>query len=120
MCIYIDVPTNSMQPLNPDPESSWNRFFVDNQVLIQIDHDTRYIHISTGCGKIFFICCCFLFVVFVCCCCVGDCIPTSAFFNSPHLIPELPTVQVHTYHVYSHISYYIYSNVQCYNGCMIF
>jgi hypothetical protein len=31
-------------PLNPDPESSWNRFFVDNQVLLQIDHDTRRLY----------------------------------------------------------------------------
>ena len=36
-------------------------------------------------------------VVVVVVVCVGDCIPTSAFFNSPHLIPELPTVQVHMY-----------------------
>ncbi|CAI8055926.1 TBC1 domain family member 13 [Geodia barretti] len=31
-------------PLNPNPESSWNRFFVDNQVLLQIDHDTRRLY----------------------------------------------------------------------------
>ena len=37
MCRYSII-----QPLNPNPESTWNRFFVDNQVLLQIDHDTRY------------------------------------------------------------------------------
>lgn len=31
-------------PLNPNPESSWNRYFKDNEILIQIDHDTRRLY----------------------------------------------------------------------------
>ncbi len=31
-----------LQPLNPNPESSWNRYFQDNEIIIQIDHDTRW------------------------------------------------------------------------------
>jgi len=30
------------QPLNPNPESSWNKYFQDNETLLQIDHDARY------------------------------------------------------------------------------
>ncbi|XP_064395338.1 TBC1 domain family member 13-like [Halichondria panicea] len=31
-------------PLNPNPESSWNRYFKDNEIIIQIDHDTRRLY----------------------------------------------------------------------------
>ncbi len=40
MCIYIPLP----QPLNPDPQSTWHRYFEDNDVLLQIDHDTRRLY----------------------------------------------------------------------------
>ena len=29
------------QPLNPNPESSWHRYFKDNDIIVQIDNDTR-------------------------------------------------------------------------------
>ena len=32
------------QPLNPDPKSGWSKFFADNSVLLQIDHDTRWVY----------------------------------------------------------------------------
>lgn len=30
-----------VQPLNPDPTSPWKRYFEDNDILHQIDNDTR-------------------------------------------------------------------------------
>ena len=30
-----------LQPLNPNPESSWHTYFKDNDILLQIDHDSR-------------------------------------------------------------------------------
>ena len=29
------------QPLNPNPDSRWNNYFKDNEVLLQIDKDVR-------------------------------------------------------------------------------
>lgn len=34
--------TYYLQPLNPDPTSPWKRYFEDNEILHQIDNDTRY------------------------------------------------------------------------------
>lgn len=31
----------SLQPLNPNPDSRWNTYFRDNEVLLQIDKDVR-------------------------------------------------------------------------------
>lgn len=31
----------STQPLNPNPDSRWNTYFKDNEVLLQIDKDVR-------------------------------------------------------------------------------
>ena len=31
----------SPQPLNPNPDSRWNTYFKDNEVLLQIDKDVR-------------------------------------------------------------------------------
>lgn len=31
----------SLQPLNPNPDSRWNTYFKDNEVLLQIDKDVR-------------------------------------------------------------------------------
>lgn len=31
-------------PLNPDPASTWHRYFEDNDLLLQIDHDTRRLY----------------------------------------------------------------------------
>lgn len=31
----------SSQPLNPNPDSRWNTYFKDNEVLLQIDKDVR-------------------------------------------------------------------------------
>lgn len=31
-------------PLNPDPKSNWHKFFKDNDILLQIDHDTRRLY----------------------------------------------------------------------------
>ena len=40
--------TNSMfQPLNPNPDSKWRAYFKDNEMLLQIDKDCRYILINT-------------------------------------------------------------------------
>ncbi len=33
-----------LQPLNPDPCSTWHRYFEDNELLLQIDHDTRRLY----------------------------------------------------------------------------
>lgn len=30
------------QPLNPNPDSRWNTYFKDNEILLQIDKDVRY------------------------------------------------------------------------------
>lgn len=30
-----------LQPLNPNPDSRWNTYFKDNEVLLQIDKDVR-------------------------------------------------------------------------------
>lgn len=38
----------SPQPLNPNPDSRWNTYFKDNEVLLQIDKDVRYA--GAGCG----------------------------------------------------------------------
>jgi len=32
-----------VQPLNPHPESKWSQYFQDNEMLIQIDKDCRYV-----------------------------------------------------------------------------
>lgn len=32
---------SSPQPLNPNPDSRWNTYFKDNEVLLQIDKDVR-------------------------------------------------------------------------------
>jgi len=29
------------QPLNPNPDSRWNNYFKDNEILLQIDKDVR-------------------------------------------------------------------------------
>lgn len=29
------------QPLNPNPDSRWNTYFKDNEILLQIDKDVR-------------------------------------------------------------------------------
>ncbi|XP_065916477.1 TBC1 domain family member 13-like [Dysidea avara] len=31
-------------PLNPNPDSSWNKYFQDNETLIQIDHDAKRLY----------------------------------------------------------------------------
>lgn len=36
--------SRSIQPLNPDPHSTWHRYFEDNELLQQIDHDTRRLY----------------------------------------------------------------------------
>lgn len=36
--------TPPTQPLNPDPCSTWHRYFEDNDLLLQIDHDTRRLY----------------------------------------------------------------------------
>ena len=33
----------SDHPLNNNPESQWNTYFRDNEVLLQIDKDVRYV-----------------------------------------------------------------------------
>lgn len=33
-----------LQPLNPDPSSTWHQYFEDNELLVQIDHDTRRLY----------------------------------------------------------------------------
>jgi hypothetical protein len=33
-----------LQPLNPDPSSTWHRYFEDNDLLLQIDHDARRLY----------------------------------------------------------------------------
>uniref|UniRef100_A0A8B9KIQ5 TBC1 domain family member 13 n=1 Tax=Astyanax mexicanus TaxID=7994 RepID=A0A8B9KIQ5_ASTMX len=33
-------------PLNPNPESRWNNYFKDNEVLLQIDKDVRYVTLA--------------------------------------------------------------------------
>ncbi len=32
---------SGLQPLNPNPDSQWNAYFKDNEVLLQIDKDVR-------------------------------------------------------------------------------
>lgn len=34
----------SLQPLNPNPDSRWNTYFKDNEVLLQIDKDVRRLY----------------------------------------------------------------------------
>ena len=34
---------HAAQPLNPNPESAWSKYFKDNEQLLQIDHDCRYV-----------------------------------------------------------------------------
>lgn len=41
-CPRIDV-TLEDHPLSINPESKWQTFFKDNEVLLQIDKDVRYI-----------------------------------------------------------------------------
>ncbi|XP_003387077.1 PREDICTED: TBC1 domain family member 13-like [Amphimedon queenslandica] len=31
-------------PLNPNPDSQWHKYFEDNDILLQIDHDTRRLY----------------------------------------------------------------------------
>lgn len=33
------------QPLNPNPEGKWMTYFKDNEVLLQINKDVRYVNI---------------------------------------------------------------------------
>ena len=40
-CARIDV-TMDDHPLSINPESKWQTFFKDNEVLLQIDKDVRY------------------------------------------------------------------------------
>lgn len=35
---------NCDHPLSNNPSSKWNTFFKDNEVLLQIDKDVRYVH----------------------------------------------------------------------------
>lgn len=37
-CVLSDL----FQPLNPNPDSRWNTYFKDNEILLQIDKDVRY------------------------------------------------------------------------------
>ena len=37
--LYLLLPA---QPLNPNPESAWSKYFKDNEQLLQIDHDCRF------------------------------------------------------------------------------
>ena len=34
------------QPLNPNPNSNWRTFFKDNDMLLQIDKDCRFVKTS--------------------------------------------------------------------------
>lgn len=37
-------PPPPLQPLNPNPDSQWLKYFKDNDILVQIDHDTRRLY----------------------------------------------------------------------------
>lgn len=46
MCVSIVVVSCAhlvflFQPLNPNPDSRWNTYFKDNEILLQIDKDVR-------------------------------------------------------------------------------
>lgn len=45
-CVFHITPAFSFlsclfQPLNPNPDSRWNTYFKDNEILLQIDKDVR-------------------------------------------------------------------------------
>lgn len=40
-CEMLAVFVTPLQPLNPSPDSRWNTYFKDNEVLLQIDKDVR-------------------------------------------------------------------------------
>lgn len=43
MYVYKEGFLFILQPLNPNPKSRWQTFFKDNEVLLQIDRDVRYV-----------------------------------------------------------------------------
>lgn len=46
-CLFLSC--LSLQPLNPNPDSRWNTYFKDNEVLLQIDKDVRCVwHNDSG------------------------------------------------------------------------
>ncbi len=44
VCLLRDCVFPCVQPLNPDPTSTWRRYFEDNEVLLQIDFDSRRLY----------------------------------------------------------------------------
>ena len=39
--VYL-INVYQLQPLNPNPNSQWAAYFKDNEMLLQIDKDCRY------------------------------------------------------------------------------
>ena len=44
LSLSLSLSFSLSQPLNTNPDSQWHKYFEDNDVLLQIDHDTRRLY----------------------------------------------------------------------------